>query len=185
MTVVGGRGTLETVKLQHTALAIDQTLAELHGRAPYEAVVATLIGCIALAVDVTVEKKHRDTRLKHLADHGSEGIGLVWRGDNYIKAIFGKVTDILDLLFVAVVGRSDLDHGIVVENQLAVDLLVHLRAPVIVAALRHANTVDLAVASAGAKKGGQGDGKNQNSKQREMNSDRWESHGSDLESDDW
>lgn len=113
-------------------------LAKLH-------IVDAYAGRVGVPVYIAVKNHHRHPLLIHLSyDRGERG-GLIGGDDDDVKAVVGEVADVLYLLGVAVVGRAYLNHGILMEHDLAVYLVVHLRAPVILAALRHADFVYFAL----------------------------------------
>ena len=138
---LGGCGAGQAVYLHGIGTGAEQVQGVVRRRAPQPGVVDTDAGRIAVTYYITVKDNHRHTALVHLTDNGSERRGLVGRDDDDVKAVVGKVAYVGNLLLVAVVGRADLDDGILVKHGLAVDLVVHLGAPVVLAALRHTDSI--------------------------------------------
>ena len=112
-------------------------------RATYAIVVDALIGRICVAVDIAVKNYDRGARLIDLADNGGDGVGLVGCGDDDVETVVFEISYIRYLLFIAVVGRTYFDRCLGMKHNLAVNLIVHLRAPVVVAALRDADAIML------------------------------------------
>ena len=98
-------------------------------------VVGPYVGRIGVTVYVAVKSHHWDTSLVHLLYDGGKGRCLVGRHDYDVKAVVGKIPYIIYLPVVIVVGRAYLHKDILVEHCLTINLIVHFRAPVVLAAL--------------------------------------------------
>ena len=100
-------------------------------------------------MDVAVEEHHRNSAVVYFLYDWGESLGLVGRGHDYVETIVDEISKVGYLTLVAVVGRPDFHFYIVMEHGLAEYLLIHLPAPVVVAALRHANAHRTFMAAAG------------------------------------
>lgn len=69
-----------------------------------------------------------------------------------IKPVVSEITDVFYLLFATVVGRAHLHDGILVGDYLTVDFIVHLLAPVVLAALGYTYLIYLILRASGCKR---------------------------------
>ena len=137
----GGRGAREAVQLNHLCAFSHEVLCIAGSRLAQPHIVHADAGGVAAAVDVAVEDYHGNAALVHLFNNRRERCRLVGRHDENVELVAHEVADVFDLLPVAVVGRPDFHLGIFVEEDFAADFVVHLCAPVVLAALRHGNPV--------------------------------------------
>ena len=101
----------------------------------YLLVVDSYPGGVGVADDVAVENHHGNSAAVDFFNHRGECGGFVWRNNNNVEAVVGEIADVGYLLFVAVVGGPDFNGGVFVKHYLALDFVVHLHAPVVLAAL--------------------------------------------------
>ncbi len=97
----------------------------------YLVVVGTPIHGIVVAVDPAVEYDDRNVGLIDAVDDRCKRFGLVWCCDYNVKLVMGEIAQVVDLLFVAVVGRADFDIDVVAQQRFTHDFFVHFGAPVI------------------------------------------------------
>ncbi len=148
VALVGGCGAFKAVNFNYFAAWAGKVAGVAGGHAPDGRVVDTLEGGVGVAVDVAVEHYNRGAPLEGLLYNRCDGVGLVGRGDYDVEFVVEEVADVGHLLGAAVVGRAYLDLGLGVEHHLATYFVVHLAAPVVVAALRDPYAVaGLAVAA--------------------------------------
>ena len=112
----------------------------MSGRFTYADIIHTDISRIAIAMNVAVEDNNRYSRFVCFFHYGCHGIRLVWRTDDYIKMILHKITDIIRLLLVAVIGRAYLYRCFWMKHNFALYFIITLVAPVVRAALRDSYT---------------------------------------------
>ena len=141
VAVLGGGGAWQSVYLYDLAARPDEMLRVARCGASQSHVVHADAGGVGVAVDVAVEDNDGRASLVDFLDDGREGSGLVGRNDEYVAGLLHEATDIGYLLLAAVVGGADFHGGIVVEEYLAVDFIVHLHALVVLAALGNADPV--------------------------------------------
>ena len=137
MAVFGRRRAAKASDFEDIAGGSRQRHGHIGRHGPDGGIVGALKSCEAVAIDVTVEDHYGYTFFIYLLDDRCERVGFVGRNDDDVKAIVGKVTNIGNLLFAIVVGRTDFNDGVFVEKHFAMNLIVHFRAPVVVATLRH------------------------------------------------
>ena len=145
----GRRGAPQSGYLDGTGLTPEQVHGVAGRGAPGPLVVRADARRIAAAVDVAVEDDDGNPRFVYLVDDGRQGRRLVGRHDEDVEAVLDKVADVVDLSGAAVVGRTNLHHGILVKHDFTIDFVVHLRAPVVLAALRDADSVDFVPMASG------------------------------------
>ncbi len=112
-------------------------------RAAYRFIVDAYRCRVIVTVDVAVKDYDRHARLIHLFYYRRDGLGFVRRSDYDIKTVVLEITDVGNLLFVAVIGRTYLHLGLGMKHNFTIYLIVHLIAPVITAALRHSYAIML------------------------------------------
>ena len=133
----GWCGAWASVYLNHLRPFAHQVVRIACGRFADALIVHAQIGRITLVIDIAVEDDYGDAFLIYLFNNRRNGIGLVGRHDDNVKAVVHEIADIGYLLLVAVLRRAYLYLRIGVENHFALDFLVAFVAPVIAAALRH------------------------------------------------
>ena len=106
-------------------------------RPPKSVIINDYAGGVTVAVDVAVKGYHRHAALVGLAYRRRQCLGLVGGDNEDVEVVVDKILDVSNLFLVAVVGRTYLHHGVLVQHDLAIDFFVHLLAPVVLAALRH------------------------------------------------
>ena len=127
-----------TARNLQRARVLTRQVQGIFGRRPPKSVIINdYAGGVAVAVDVAVKGYHRHAALVGLAYRRRQCLGLVGGDNEDIKVVVDKILDVSNLFFVAVVCRTYLHHGVLVQHDLAIDFFVHLLAPVVLAALRH------------------------------------------------
>ncbi len=136
------------VNLQHTRLRPDEMSGITCGHAPELGVVHPLVGGVVGTVDVAVKHYHGGAALIGFLHNGSDGVGLVGRRYDNVEPVVEKILYVGNLFLIGIIGRAYLQLSIRMKHYLALHLLVHLRAPVVVRALRHTYPVSPPLASA-------------------------------------
>jgi len=72
-----------------------------------------------------------------LFDGGCQRFGFVGRHHNQVSFLVDEMFDVGCLPGIVIAGRADVHFHTGIEKCFATDFLVHLRAPLVVAALRH------------------------------------------------
>ncbi len=130
-------GTGKTVYLDYISTVGEQMTGIIGRRLSYPYIVDALIGGVAVAVYITVKYNDGYSRIIHLLDDRRYGIGLIGSGDDDVETVISKIAYVGNLLFIAVIGRAYFNRSLGMKHNLALNLLVHLGAPVIIAALRN------------------------------------------------
>ncbi len=148
MASVGWCGSFQTADLYGLGVVAGQIPGVCGRRASYALVIHADTCGICVVVDVSVKDDHRHSIPVYFPDHRSEGSRLVGRDYYYVKTVADKISDVIDLLCTVVVGRSDLHLGVLMKHYLAIDLIVQFHSPVILAALRHTDSIGLDLSAA-------------------------------------
>ncbi len=109
-------------------------------RFPKASVVSADMHRVGISDDIAVEYDYGFPRFVDFLYHRRKGFGLVRAHYEHIKTIIGEISYIFYLLMVVVVGRADFHLHIIQKHHLAHQLVVEFHSPVVVAALRHADT---------------------------------------------
>ena len=110
------------------------------GRFAYADIIHTDISRIAIAMNVAVEDNNRYSRFVCFFHYGCHGIRLIGRTNNNIEMIPHKITDIIRLLLVVVIGRAYFYRCFRVKHDFALYFIITLVAPVVRTTLRNAYT---------------------------------------------
>ena len=135
VTPGGGGRPFQSAYLDYFCPAARDMTCIMSGGFSDSLVVGALKSSEIVAVDVTVKHDDRRTRLVHFLYHRSDCIGDERRRNYYVKTIVGKIANVVNLLFIVIIGRAYLDSDIFMKHHFAVYLIVHLVAPVILTAL--------------------------------------------------
>ena len=134
-------GALQARQFHHVAPAAQAVGNVSAHLAPHAVVVGPDVGRVLLGIDFPVHQHHGNALPVSLFNDRSHGVGLVGRHHNQVDSLADKSLDVGNLAAAVVVGRAELHPRLRIEKSLAADFLVHLRAPGVVAALRHANDI--------------------------------------------
>ncbi len=151
MPANGRRGAFKTVEFQDRTFAPHEIRGITRRQNTDLLVVSALKSSIAVSVDIPVENHYRDTASVNTVDYRCYGISLVGGDYDDIEPIISKIPDVGNLLRVAVFGGTYFDRSLGMNKDLPLHLFVHLVAPVVVAALRHAYAVFLLLLATGYK----------------------------------
>ena len=114
-------------------------------------VVGTDIGCVMFRVDFAVYQYDRNPLAVGFFHDGSDGFGFIGSYDYQVDFFVDKVFDVGYLALVVISSRADFHFYSRIEQSFPENFLVHLVAPFVVAALRHADDVTGLFLFAGSK----------------------------------
>ena len=137
-----GRGRAgQTRYLHHRPLPV-QAVGDVVADGIADAViVGTDIGGIFVGKNLAVHHNDGDAAVVGFFHDGSDGFRLVGRDDQQVHPFVQEAAYVAHLLLTVVLGRADNDLQVAVELRLAPHLGVLLMAPLVVAALGHADDV--------------------------------------------
>lgn len=162
MAVTSRSRTSQSGELYHVALPMQAVGYVGANLIPHVIIVGTDVGGVVIRVDFAIDQHYGYTLAVSLLYDGGYGLGFVGCHHDKVGPLVDKVLDIGNLLSIVVVGRSELYIHTGVEESLASNLLVHLCAPLVVAALRYSYENISFLLIAGSKQQGKGAGEEEN-----------------------